>query len=60
MKMSDGQNLFYAVIGFFIIVLLFVFGSIKSERDRIYEKCVERNSTMVHAEVTKMCKEFTK
>ena len=58
--MTDGQNLFYAAIGFFIVVLLSVFGSIKSENTRIYEKCVERNSTMVYAEVTKMCKEFTK
>jgi hypothetical protein len=58
--MSEGQIAFYAVIGFFIFVLLVTFGSIKSENDRIYEKCVERNSTMVHAEVTKMCKEFTK
>ena len=48
-----------ALVIFFLLVGLIMMGS-KMENERIYEKCLTTNSSMVYNDVTKMCKDIVK
>ena len=48
-----------ALVAFLLLIGLIVMGG-KMENERIYEKCLATNSTMVYSDVTKMCKELVK
>jgi len=48
-----------ALISFLLLFGLIMMGG-KMENERIYEKCLTTNSSMVYNELTKMCKELVK
>ena len=48
-----------ALIAFLLLFGLIIMGG-KMENERIYEKCLTTNSSMVHSELIKMCKELVK
>lgn len=47
------------VVAFFMLIVLITIGG-KIENDRLYEKCLNSNSSMSYVDVTKMCKELVK
>lgn len=47
------------VVAFFMLIVLVSIGG-KIENDRLYEKCLNSNSSMSYVDVTKMCKELVK
>lgn len=47
------------VVAFFMLIVLVSIGG-KIENDRLYEKCLNSNSSMPYVDVTKMCKELVK
>lgn len=58
--MKDNYWMFpFAIVGFFMIIGLIIMGG-KMENERIYDKCLTTNSSMVYNELTKMCKEVVK
>jgi hypothetical protein len=48
-----------ALIAFLLLFGLIMMGG-KMENERIYEKCLTTNSSMVYNDLTKMCKELVK
>lgn len=48
-----------SVVAFFMLIGLIIIGG-KIENDRLYEKCLNSNSSMSYVDVTKMCKELVK
>ena len=58
--MNDNYWIFpVSLVAFFILIGLIMMGS-KMENDRIYEKCLSTNSSMVYNDLTKMCKQLVK
>ena len=48
-----------AALTLFVCVICTFLGSFL-EADRIYDKCMETNKTMIHQDAVKLCKEIVK